>query len=193
MGMTVRATGRVATLTSLCDTLLPALSHEEQGECGRLLERPASELRLGEVVETMVNAASEDVRAEIVAALDRLASEGFADASLARREELLRAELGGQAIRQVAGTRARSLLRGERRGREEPELAGNRLPGADYASAVARSGAEDDRGRAPRGPAGRHRRGCLRGRLRSGRIRHCRGPAVGRKVGRGARTRPVPQ
>ena len=77
------ANDRRATLEALCDALFPALdAHGDSGPDGVLLRLTAGDLGIADRLWSTLSAAQGEL-------LDRLAAQGFADASLERRTELV--------------------------------------------------------------------------------------------------------
>lgn len=97
-----RAGGRAALVAELCDTLVPGVASADDGPRGDFLRRSASDVRLPALVAAALDGAPEDARDEVDAMLATLESAGFADASRARREAILRIELQKPRPQEVA-------------------------------------------------------------------------------------------
>ncbi|HEY4277987.1 MAG TPA: GMC family oxidoreductase [Conexibacter sp.] len=80
-----------AVLDAVCDTLLPAIATDEPGPAGELLRRGARERGLPAQLAAAIPSLPATPRASLLAALDELAADGFAEATLEARGARLHA------------------------------------------------------------------------------------------------------
>ncbi len=97
---------RQQALAALCETLLPALDHDEPGPVGALMRHGAADRGLPAVAAEGLAATAPHTREAVLELLDAAAAEGFAELGLEAREELLlglavRLPRGRLAVRQL--------------------------------------------------------------------------------------------
>ena len=149
------------TLEALCETWVPAVEPDGSDPLeASFLARSAADIGVAEQIEGMMaDAMTPEEIAATAGLLDALAGEDFADPDVEARADVVSATSateprGAARPGLAAGADAAVLLRAARRAGQQPELGGDRVPGAELACAVRGSGAEDDHRRGGVGRVG---------------------------------------